>query len=299
MSEWAPYADALKLILNGSTTRPLDPDQGALFSRMLALGRRGEGGADQDQRELPGVRTQDRDGERFFFIPDLLRFLLREFRDEWDIQAPPLNLDYLNAIQAGEQSHFLFGAAPSAKAWSHTVSGQQHWELICQEIEITRDLAGLQGMDHKGDPQKWRTIRDGTRELQDQLVAVRSQIRQIEETLNAEAVGRQGDATPTLAQGEEGQRGAVSPEPIQSRKRRGGRPKGEKSLRHLLATGQLQSDAIAAAKRVHARKPDDVTRERVALELLRNTYTRDKGFALKSTTVATKLRQSWWRKELG
>jgi len=181
MRLWETYGDALKLILTGDTTKPLNPAQQTLFDRMLTLGCRDEHGNETELRELPDVRAQDRDGERFFFIPDLVRFMLNEFANEWDIQAPPLDLDYLNSLRDDERTPlFVFSAAPGAKAWRDTPMGTRHWELVCEEIRIQQALQVQRGMHHAGDPGKWRQIEDNVHELNTRLEAVRSEQREIE-----------------------------------------------------------------------------------------------------------------------
>ena len=181
MRLWETYGNALKLIFTGDTTKPLNPAQQTLLDRILTLGGRDERGNETELRELPEVRAQDRDGERLFFIPDLVRFVLNEFGNAWDIQAPPLDLDYLNSLRDDEGApFFLFSAAPSAKAWSDTPIGSRHWELVCEEFSIQQALQVQRGMHHAGDPVKWRQIEENLHELNTRLEAVRSEQREIE-----------------------------------------------------------------------------------------------------------------------
>ena len=181
MNLWAPYGDAIKLILRGDTTKPLNPDQRTLFVRMVDQGRRDEHGNGRDQRELSGVRTKDHDGERFYHIPDLVRFMLKNLIGMESVQAPPFDLDYLNSLQDDQgMPFFLFGAAPGVQTWSDTETGKRHWKLVCEEIQIRKDIQTHRGMHHAGDPGKWRQIEDNIEGLNNRLEAVRSEMRDIE-----------------------------------------------------------------------------------------------------------------------
>lgn len=180
---WATYGDAIKLILTGDTTKPLDSDQRRLFVHMIAQGGRDEDGNDREHRELPGVRPQIRDGERFYYIPDLVRFMLKEIQDkQMDIQAPPFDLDYLNSLKHEDgMLFFLFGAAPGAKAWSDTAAGERHWELVCREIGINQELAVLRGLHHAGDPLRLESIKRQTAERMGELESLRREMEALEE----------------------------------------------------------------------------------------------------------------------
>lgn len=180
---WATYGDAIKLILTGDTTKPLGADQQRLFVHMMAQGGRDEDGNDREHRELPGVRPQVRDAQRFYYIPDLVRFMLKEIQDkQMDIQAPPFDLDYLNSLGHEEgMLFFLFGAAPGARAWSDTAAGERHWELVCREIAIKQELAVLRGLHHAGDPLRLESVKRQTAELTGELESVRREMEALEE----------------------------------------------------------------------------------------------------------------------
>ena len=77
-----------------------------------------------------------------------------------------------------------------------------------------------------------------------------------------------------------------------------GRPMSETSLRHLNDTGQLQADAIAAAKRVRERTPHNVNRATVVRELLKTTYGPQSGFRFSDSTLKNWIREEWWQKNL-
>ena len=60
MSEalWATYDDGLKLILTGSTSKPLSAEQRGIFLNMLACGMRDDAGNLRKERHLPGIRSE-------------------------------------------------------------------------------------------------------------------------------------------------------------------------------------------------------------------------------------------------
>ncbi len=144
-TNWASYENALKLILTGSTTRPLDSHRRHIFIAMLAKGLRDEHGRNLPKRKIPGVPTMERDGETLYFIPLLAKAIMEEFN--MDLFHPPLALDYLNSLASDEgKPYFIFSAAPGYMAWMNSEEGRTSWELFCREWELKREIVEVQRM---------------------------------------------------------------------------------------------------------------------------------------------------------
>ena len=157
---WAPYGDALKLILTGPTLGNLTSEQRAIFTNMLAQGLRDESGALGGKRHLPNVSTAEycideekNEFETHYYIPDVFRFMVSVY-GQWSIHTLPVDLDYLNSLkdESGEML-FNFGGSPSQQEWLDTTHGKEYWELLCRKIELKNELADLKKMHHGGKPQ--------------------------------------------------------------------------------------------------------------------------------------------------
>lgn len=180
MMLWATYEEALCLLITGKPNRPQKPKQFSILRQMFARGHLTSDRVYRHDHLPQGVRTEVVKGVRLYHIPDLTRFMLNAFRDEWDIQSPPLDLDYLNSLK-DESGHPIFSfTSPGAKAWSDSTVGARHWELVCEEIRIHQELEVQRGMHHAGDPVKWRQIEDNIRELNARLESVRSEQEELE-----------------------------------------------------------------------------------------------------------------------
>ena len=150
---WAPYDDALRLILTGSTNESLSADQQGIFEVMLMRGLRDEMGNLRKERHLDNVQTRQQCHETHYYIPDLFRYMFT-VSDEWSALLverkrstdPLVNLDYLNSLK-DEMGNplFTFSMGPGQKSWEESPEGEHYWDLVCREIDINDELAVVNG----------------------------------------------------------------------------------------------------------------------------------------------------------
>lgn len=173
---WAPYGDAVKLILTGSTSETLSSEQKAIYLEMLAYGSKDDAGNKLERRLLPGVKTekycvnQEKDEyEDYCFIPDIFWLMMRVF-PEWSILAPPIDLDFLNSLrdEAGN-SLFMYSNAPGHKQWEDSEEGQRHWNLVCGRLDKLRELGELSRTHHQNDPLKMEAQKRMRIDLENEL----------------------------------------------------------------------------------------------------------------------------------
>lgn len=158
---WAPLSDALKLILNGSTSKPLLADQKTIYLHVLAQASHDEVGNLLDKPSIPTVETieycideEKKEYQTYYYIPHLVTFMLEHF-DDWSISNPPLCLDYLNSLTYdSDVPIYMFGSAPGYKAWLDSDEGQKHWKLVCKKIELKKHLEEVASTAHNNDPLK-------------------------------------------------------------------------------------------------------------------------------------------------
>ena len=107
-SQFAPYSDAVKLILTGSaitTTSSMSTDKQSIYKKMMVHGLKDKNGKKYKERYLPGVRIQkwSLDGndsgksETWYDIFDLYLYMEHLFK-EWNIKNPPVDYKYINNI---------------------------------------------------------------------------------------------------------------------------------------------------------------------------------------------------------
>jgi len=180
-SLWAPYGDAIKLILTGTVNNTLTASQKAIYTNMLAAGMTNARGGKRKMRKLPGIQTSEHiidvksgSKETYYYIPDVFRYMISRFH-EWDITAPPVNLDYLNTLPG-----FMYGSAPGQKQWEESPEGRAHWDLICRKIDLEKQLAELDCMSHQNDPVRYEAEIRIRAELKRELYQVISKMDIIE-----------------------------------------------------------------------------------------------------------------------
>jgi len=184
---WAPFGDAIKLILTGATDETLSADKNAIYLNMLDQGMRDEAGNKSEERYLPGVQTEqycvdEENGkyETVYFIPDLFRFMLTLFKD-WSILNPPVNLDYLNSLTDElDNPFFMFSNAPGYKQWEESEEGKEYWELIYKKDDIERKLVELEITHHGNDPLKLEAQKRMRDTLNDDLMEVNTELENFE-----------------------------------------------------------------------------------------------------------------------
>jgi len=180
---WAPFSDALKLILTGSTAQPLSPAQRTIFLNMLARATKDDNGKSLESPALPSVETQqycvdeqNQQYEQYWYIPSLVRYMIGAF-EEWSILNPPLALDYLNGlVDTNNRNYFIYGAAPGSNMWADSEEGQAYWSLICKELDLKNELAELLRTHHGNDPLRLEAQRRMKKELEDKLRKVKRKI---------------------------------------------------------------------------------------------------------------------------
>ena len=161
--QWAPYGDALKLILTGSASTPLTSDQRGIFENMLACGMRDDKGKRTEERQLPGVQTQkyclDEDKQEYetmYYIPDLFKYMVTAFHDCAG-SALPVDLTYLKRLlNETEEKEYL--------------------TLVLRKIEIQQEIAELDRTRHGGDPIKLESQKRGRAKLNVELAEVAEKI---------------------------------------------------------------------------------------------------------------------------
>ncbi len=176
----APFGDAIKLILTGSTSESLSAEQKAIYLNMLDQGMRDESGNKSKERVLPSIQTEqycvDEKNckyETMYFIPDIFRFMLTLFKD-WSVFNPPVNLDYLNSIG------FMYSNAPAHKEWEQSSMGKEHWDLICLKIETEREINVLGKTHHGNDPLKLEAQKRMRKKLDKKIKEINKKIESIE-----------------------------------------------------------------------------------------------------------------------
>ena len=162
-AQWAPYGDALKLILTGSTTKPLTLDQRGIFENMLACGMRDEEGDRAAERLLTKVRTQPyclnevtQEHETMYYIPDLFMYMVTAFRD-WDTPAPPVDLAYLKRMLKDTEEN-------------------DDLKMVLRKIEIQQEIAALDRTHHGRDPVKLEARSRVRKQLEAELAEFSEQI---------------------------------------------------------------------------------------------------------------------------
>ena len=112
---WAPYGDALKLILTGSATGKLSPAQRDVFTTMLSQGQRDDNGKSGEKRHLPRINTAEycidegnNEFETYYYIPDVVRLMI-EVHGRRSLLTLPFDQNYLNSDyrNLGSVCHYL------------------------------------------------------------------------------------------------------------------------------------------------------------------------------------------------
>jgi hypothetical protein len=176
-SLWCKYSDGINLILNGYNSVPRSPDQQKIFMNMLGIHTKDAANeSNVAARDLPDVKTvrhclfagqtEDEEAdnadetedtsvyETLYYIPDLCRYMF-SMLDEWEIDYPPLNLEYLQRLKHGFGEDFDVHIDSSDNLTSlKTDESEERWRALCKMIEIKQKLADLNKTRHEGDPLK-------------------------------------------------------------------------------------------------------------------------------------------------
>jgi len=249
MSEslWASYPDALKLILTGSTTKTLAPAQKTIFINMLAARLDNHSEEIQEGKELSNVRTQKhykdearQEYEFFYYIPDLFRYMLESFK-EWNIYAPPVDLDYLNSLtdELGKPL-FTYSDTPGQKAWEESLEGQQYWTLLCSEIDIKQELEELGRTHHGGDPLKLEAQKRMKNELKNRLTKIKVELNSFDSFISNSQPSAVEIGTPAWR--EQNARNAANAKHDQP----GGSRDKQQQIRNIWATGKYSTRDLCA-----------------------------------------------------
>jgi len=181
---WAPYGDAIKLILTGATSESLTSKRKAIYMNMLAQGMRDDEGKDR-KRYLPGVRTQEhcvnvqtKEVEVIYFIPDLLRYML----NEEDISTKPVDLEYLNKLNRKVDDDIFTVNGVNKPEQEGFVRGKKHWMLICKKIEIQNKLFRLKQTQQDNDTQELVSQVQMEQSLNMDLAKVETELMMIEKS---------------------------------------------------------------------------------------------------------------------
>lgn len=164
--DWAPYDDAIKMILRGPVFKHLAPTQNGLLHAMLTVGVRDEAGNRTEKRNLPGIRSKEyfKDEEEtesatMYYIPDLFKLMV-EICPPWlDGHTLPVDLEYLRNL-TGELT-----------------SGKEEWALLCRKIEIEHELAELERTNHGGDPLKLESQTRMRTGLKEELLEISTKLQ--------------------------------------------------------------------------------------------------------------------------
>ncbi len=182
-SLWEPYVDALKLILTGSTSKPLSDKRRGVFMNMLAKGLRDKDGNLAQKRNLPGVQTTEyctdeekQEYQTLYYIPDVFRFMIEAY-GKHSIHTLPVNLDYLNSLKdVSGDVLFSFGGASNHQEWLDSPEGKEYWASLCRRLEIFQELNELDRTHHEGDPLKLKVQKDMRTELNDELAKLEKKL---------------------------------------------------------------------------------------------------------------------------
>ena len=153
---WAPYGDALKLILTGSATGKLSPAQRDVFTTMLSQGQRDDNGKSGEKRHLPRINTaeycideENNEFETYYYIPDVVRLMI-EVHGRRSLLTLPFDQNYLNSLTEGS-GEFFFGGASDYQDWLYTPEGQEYWGLILSLRKTLKKIDQLENPETKGD----------------------------------------------------------------------------------------------------------------------------------------------------
>lgn len=171
---WANYSDALKLILSGSISGRLNPEQKTIYKNMLSHGMtHGKySGPFKPERNLSNIQTTqyciDEENQKFetrFYIPDIFRLMV-EVNGKSSLQTLPVNHNYLNSLSDGSgEVIFCSGEGSDYFEWLDSPGGKKYWNLLCRKNEIKRELAELETMHHDGKPSEKESLQRQKTEL--------------------------------------------------------------------------------------------------------------------------------------
>ena len=104
-SLWAPYDDAIKLILTGSDdilTANMSSEQQTIYKEMIALGLKDDAGNLLKERDFPGVQIEqyciDEENDEyqtFYHILDLYMYI----RDKWNVSEECYDKNYIESVR--------------------------------------------------------------------------------------------------------------------------------------------------------------------------------------------------------
>lgn len=181
---WAPFSDAVKMILTGSESLPLTPEQRTIFLNLIAAAGRDEDGNKVSKPHLPDVRSQERvtnvdtgEVEIVYYIPDLARsIVLLARRKKW--RTPKMALNYLKNLENESQSLEISepGTSLADLEWEQSFVSAEYWQLLSDELDLEARLREVAGMHHNNDPLKLEAITRLQKEFTAKLKKIRAKI---------------------------------------------------------------------------------------------------------------------------